>query len=485
MKRKTEITIGIIILTLLIQASFVTIVYGARILNVTMEPGNVIVRGVSQKSIRGIESSNPEVATGRVYLDIADNTAVEISAHSPGKAEIKVYYAGETDIYNVSVEKTDSPQQPPDSDQGEPDGEEQTVPVEAVRLDRNRLVLAQGERFKLEATVNPENATNKRVTWSSNSPLYADVRDNDGWVTAINPGTSTITVTTHDGGKTASCVVEVKIPVQEIRITGETYAVPYGGTIEFDAIIKPGDATDKKVSWSSEPPTKEALKLFNKEAGKASVDGMGRVFGAAPGLVTIVAESSCNRNIKDSILITVEESKDFSTLSVPDEKTALFIQLPSVSGLPYFNKVTVLPSYKGDIEKVMSAEWYYEHTVEGQKLYDDMMRIDHYVNKSLEFIPFYGYYNGLKSAGRALKNYYEGNNAIATYEAYQAFKSITGELLPGPPFVMTALLHGQDMLTGEFIYDEEKRRRNHLHKLDEDRKAREYFRRLDAQKQEH
>lgn len=82
------------------------------------------------------------------------------------------------------------------------------VPVTSVTLDKTSLGLTEGETAQLNATVLPENATNRNVIWSSNAPGVATV-DSSGNVTAVAPGTATITVTTEDGNKTASCTVIV------------------------------------------------------------------------------------------------------------------------------------------------------------------------------------------------------------------------------------------------------------------------------------
>ena len=66
----------------------------------------------------------------------------------------------------------------------------------------------QDAGVKLDAAVSPSNAANKKVKWSSSNTSIAKV-DASGYVTGLKPGTATITVTTVDGGKTASCKVKV------------------------------------------------------------------------------------------------------------------------------------------------------------------------------------------------------------------------------------------------------------------------------------
>ena len=82
------------------------------------------------------------------------------------------------------------------------------VAVTEVTLNKSEPRLEEGKSEQLTATVAPANATNKTVTWSSNKPDVAAV-DKDGKVTAHKVGEATITVTTTDGGKAASCTVRV------------------------------------------------------------------------------------------------------------------------------------------------------------------------------------------------------------------------------------------------------------------------------------
>ena len=97
--------------------------------------------------------------------------------------------------------------------EGTPTGEGSVVyKVTGVTLDQTDLTLFTGQSEQLTATVTPDNATNKNVTWSSNDDTIATVDDN-GNVTAVAAGTATITVTTEDGSHTATCKVTVKDPV--------------------------------------------------------------------------------------------------------------------------------------------------------------------------------------------------------------------------------------------------------------------------------
>ena len=84
-----------------------------------------------------------------------------------------------------------------------------TVPVSSISLDKTSLELKMGETFQLTARVNPEDATNKSLTWSINKPSVATVNQ-DGLVTGISSGQAIITVTSSNG-KNATCIVSVTI----------------------------------------------------------------------------------------------------------------------------------------------------------------------------------------------------------------------------------------------------------------------------------
>ena len=118
-----------------------------------------------------------------------------------------------------------------------------TIHVTSVSLDKTSLELTEGETARLTATVLPETATNRNVTWSSNAPGVATV-DSSGKVTAVAPGTATITVTTQDGNHTAACTVTVSsyLPPANpnYRITVEA---TQGGTVTADPTAAKAGAT--------------------------------------------------------------------------------------------------------------------------------------------------------------------------------------------------------------------------------------------------
>jgi len=98
------------------------------------------------------------------------------------------------------------------------------VAVTSVTLNTSTLALVAGGSQTLTATVTPNNATNKSVSWTSNNTAVATV-DNTGKVTALTAGTATITVTTTDGSKTATCIVTVSAAISYTWLLAPAIAI--------------------------------------------------------------------------------------------------------------------------------------------------------------------------------------------------------------------------------------------------------------------
>ncbi len=82
------------------------------------------------------------------------------------------------------------------------------VPVESIALDQSFMYLGVGQKYLFEPVITPSNAKNKTIAWHSSNPDVVAV-DDTGTVKALDFGTATITATTEDGGKTATCDIMV------------------------------------------------------------------------------------------------------------------------------------------------------------------------------------------------------------------------------------------------------------------------------------
>lgn len=106
------------------------------------------------------------------------------------------------------------------------------VLVSGVTLNKTSLTLQDGDSAKLTATVTPANADNRKVTWSTSDESVATVSA-DGTVTAVKAGTANITVTTEDGGKTASCALTVNCNHTTVKTEAVDAACETDGNIEY------------------------------------------------------------------------------------------------------------------------------------------------------------------------------------------------------------------------------------------------------------
>ena len=147
--------------------------------------------------------------------------------------------------------------------------------VTGVTIEPSEAELTVGSSTKLTATVLPENATNKNVIYSVDDESILSV-DQDGNVTGLSLGTATVTVTTEDGGFTASAEINV-IPVQVtgVGLSPEAASVGLGHTIQLTASIKPSNAANKNLFWSVSDET------------IISVDDRGTVTGLSLGTATV------------------------------------------------------------------------------------------------------------------------------------------------------------------------------------------------------
>ena len=149
------------------------------------------------------------------------------------------------------------------------------VPVSYVSIDQNYVTIKKGDSVTLKATVLPTNAGDKSLNWTSSNTAVATV-DQDGKVTAKDGGTATIKATAKDGtGKFDTCQVTVIVPVEQIILNKNELAMSSGEYYTLTATIKPANATDKTVTWSS------------SDLAIAMVDQNGRVLARSGGTVKI------------------------------------------------------------------------------------------------------------------------------------------------------------------------------------------------------
>jgi len=133
-----------------------------------------------------------------------------------------------------------------------------------------------GSTETLIPTITPSTAINQAVTWKSSNIKVATV-DENGMVKAISQGSSTITVTTTDGKKKATCKVIVPVNVEEISLGKSNITIKVNAKQSLPAKISPSKATNKSVTWNSSNPS------------VATVDEKGKIVGLNIGTTAITA----------------------------------------------------------------------------------------------------------------------------------------------------------------------------------------------------
>ena len=140
-----------------------------------------------------IEFGKSKVLTFDVYID---KNHIPAAGHTTVSTEITITTGTKdlSDICSVIIENLDLPN---------------IVNAEKIILDKNELTLDIGTSAILTATISPDNATNKNIIWISENPSIATV-DNNGNVTAISAGNTSISAETEDGNHITVCNVTVK-----------------------------------------------------------------------------------------------------------------------------------------------------------------------------------------------------------------------------------------------------------------------------------
>ena len=176
----------------------------------------------------------------------------------------------------------------------EPEPTPPAVTVTGVTLNKTDLMLEIGGSETLTATVAPADATNKNVTWKSSNTAVATVDDN-GKVTGVAAGEATITVTTEDGGKTATCKVSVLPSVKKVTVEPATLTLGKKKSYTLKATVEvSGSGTDTGVTWTSSDTT------------IATVDATGKVTATDKvGTVTITATSKADPAKKGTCTVKV------------------------------------------------------------------------------------------------------------------------------------------------------------------------------------
>lgn len=219
-------------------------------LTTTIAPANATNKGVTWTTSM---SSVATVTSDGVVTAKAAGTAVITAKTEDG---------GKTATCNVTVTYT------PD-----PGGE---VSVTQVTISPTSVNMTVGDTKQFSVKIDPANATNQEVSWSSSDPSVASI-DSKGLVTAKAEGKATITVTANDGGVSSKATVTVNnktVPVTGVSVSPASLSMEIGESKALSVTVSPSDATDKTYTVTSDNTSVAEVSNGNviaKGAGTANI----------------------------------------------------------------------------------------------------------------------------------------------------------------------------------------------------------------------
>lgn len=165
--------------------------------------------------------------------------------------------------------------------------------IESISLSPVEWSGVKGESFKIGATILPEDADNKTLTWTSSDESVATV-DNMGQVIATGIGKCVISATAADGSEVnASCAVTVKLKlVESLTINPNEFLGTAGDSFRIETTVLPEDATNKALNFSSD----------NEEVAK--VDEVGNVMINNEGTAVIKVMTTDGSEIEVQCVVT-------------------------------------------------------------------------------------------------------------------------------------------------------------------------------------
>lgn len=178
--------------------------------------------------------------------------------------------------------------------------------AEVTILNSAPIMLKQNEHTNLLFEVQPSDAFDKRLKWSSDNEEVATV-DENGEVYAHKSGTATITVTSYDGSVSNSCEIIVAKLVTGVSIEpAEVELTELGKTVQLTAKIQPEDATNKNVTWKS---SNESVCMVS-DKGELLTTGYGK---------TVVLATTEDGNYVGTCIVTVSEETGIDNTTVSSE----------------------------------------------------------------------------------------------------------------------------------------------------------------------
>ena len=182
----------------------------------------------------------------------------------------------------------------------------ETIPVEEIILSPSKLNMDVGDSSQISVKVEPENATEREIIWTSSDPSIATV-NSKGVITGLKKGTVTITAKTKDGKVVATSTITVEVPatptptptptpkqIESLSFAQENVSVKKGNTLNLIVTVKPSELASSKLTWTSS----------NNDI--VIVDSNGVIKGLKEGTATITVTSSNGKKATCTVEVTTD-----------------------------------------------------------------------------------------------------------------------------------------------------------------------------------
>lgn len=189
------------------------------------------------------------------------------------------------------------------------------IPVTGIIIDKKAITMKINDIARLKAYVTPVGATYKSFKWISGNSAVATV-DNDGTLKAVGYGAANITAVTTDSNKTALCTVKVMGPsVTGVTLNKTSLILKINGNEQLTALVKPDNADDKSVIWTSNNKT------------IADVDANGKVTAIKAGKAVITVKTISGGFLAECSVTVTPPPTPIPVLTVTLNKTSLTLKV--------------------------------------------------------------------------------------------------------------------------------------------------------------
>lgn len=226
------------------------------------------------------------------------------------------------------------------------------TPVSLDMVDKITLTKEKNSKAKLEAVVQPEDATHVEIEFTSSNEDVATV-NSDGEINAVDVGEATITASIKEADLTAECVVTVVPDLESIELSDTSLKLKKDGTAQLTATANPDGASIDGITFASDAPN------------VATVDEEGNVTAIADGKATITASvgdvsAECVVTVDSTVLIPKTGSASSGTNS-GSNGTSSSASAPAASSSFEYGALPMDPATDGEtwwnIDSSDSAYW--------------------------------------------------------------------------------------------------------------------------------